>query len=169
MAVGPGLYLHPKGAVMRTFAAALVLASIAVATPSFSETWSPARIAKVKEQIAIQEGRAAALQPIVAGDITARDALLTNAAALDQIATDEAAQALEYRNMAATAPSRKTRAEFTDFAEKLETFANLSEKSATTHRELAQPLDESIQNMQDEVALHLEKAAAQKTALANNS
>jgi hypothetical protein len=154
---------------MRTFAVALVLASIAVAAPSFAELWSPARIAKVKKLIAIQEGRAAALQPIVAGDNTALDALLTNAAALDQIATEEAAQALEYRNMAATAPNQKTQAEFTAFAEKLETFANRSEKSATTHRELARPLEESIQNMQDELALHLERAAELKSALAGNS
>lgn len=154
---------------MRTFAVALVLASIAVAAPSFAEGWSPARIAKVKELIAIHEGRAAALQPIVAGDITARDALLTNAAALDQIATDEAAQALEYRNMAATAPNRRKQSEFTVFAEKLETFSNASETSATTHRELARPLEESIEDMQDDVALHLEKAAELKTALANNS
>lgn len=154
---------------MRTFAVALVVASIAIAAPSFSGVWSPARIAKVKELIAIQEGRAAALQPIVAGDITARDALLTNAAALEQIATEEAAQALEYRSMAATAPNRKKQAEFTVFAEKLETFANSSENSATAHRELAQPLEESIQNMQDDVALHLERAAELKTALANNS
>ena len=154
---------------MRAFAVALVLASIAVAAPSFSAGWSPARIAKVKELIAIQEGRAAALQPIVAGDITARDALLTNAAALDQIATEEAAQALEYRNMAATAPNRKTKAEFIGFAKKLETFANRSEESATTHRELALPLEETIENMQDDVALHLERAAELKTALANNS
>ena len=154
---------------MRTFAVALVLASIAVAAPSFSEVWSPARIAKVKELIAIHEGRAAALQLIVADDITARDALLTNAAALDQVASEEAAQALEYRSMAATAPNRKKQTEFTVFAEKLETFADRSGKSATTHRELAQPLDESIQNMQDDVALHLERAAELKTALANNS
>lgn len=154
---------------MRTFAVALVLASIAVTAPSFAGVWSPARIAKVKELIAIQEGRAAALQPVVAGDVTARDALLADAAALDQLAIDEAAQALEYRSMAAAAPNRRTRVEFTAFAEKLESFADLSGQSATAHRELAQPLDESIQTMQDEVALHLAKAAELKTALANNS
>lgn len=154
---------------MRTFAAALVLASIAFAAPAFSAGWSPARIAKVKEQIAIQEGRAAALQPIVAGDIIARDALLTEADALDQLAADESAQALEYRNMAAAALNRRTRVEFNDFAAKLEGFADLSGQSAATHRELAQPLQASIQSMQDEVALRLAKAAELKTALANNS
>ncbi|MCX5737079.1 MAG: hypothetical protein NTZ61_01000 [Proteobacteria bacterium] len=154
---------------MRKFAVALVLASIAVAAPSFGEIWSPARIAKVKEQIAIQEGRAAALQPIVARDITALDALQTNAAALDELVRDEAAQALEYRNLAATAPDQNTQAEFTAFAYKLEIFANLSEQSAKTHRELAGRLEESIRRMQADLNRHLGKAAELKTALANNS
>jgi hypothetical protein len=164
-----GLYLDPKGAVMRTFAIALVLASIAFASPSFAQVWSPERIAMVKELIAIYELRAVALQPIVDGDITARDALLSNADALDQTSSEEAAQALQYRNMAATAPNPKTQAEFIAFAVKLETYANRSVKSATTRRELARRLDETMENMQEELALHLERAAELKTDLANHS
>ena len=154
---------------MRTSAVALLLASITFASPAFSEFWSPAKIAKVKEQIQIQEGRAAALQPIIADDANALDTLLANAAALDQLATDEAAKALEYRNMAATAPNRKMQAEFIAFAQKLETFATRSEKSATTHHELAQTLEETLQNLRDELALHLERAAELRTDLVNNS
>ena len=153
---------------MRMFVVALGLASIAFASPAFS-VWSPAKIAKVKELIAIQEGRAAALQPIVEGDTTALDALLTDAAALDRLATEESAKAQEYRNMAATAPNPKTQAEFIDLAQKLETFATRSEKSATTHHELAQALEETLQNLRDALDLHLERAAELKTDLANNS
>ncbi len=148
---------------------ALGLASIAFASPAFSEGWSPAKIAKVKELIAIQEERAGALQPIVDGDTTALDALLTNAAALDQLAAEEAAKAQEYRNMAATAPNRKTQAEFIDLAQKLETFATRSGKSAATHHEVAQALEETLTNLRDALALHLERAAELKTDLANNS
>ena len=154
---------------MRTFVVALGLASIAFASPAFSDVWSPAKIAKVKEQIAIQEGRAAALQPIIEDDATALDALLTNAAALDQLATDEAAKAQEYRNMAAAAPNPKTQAEFIDLAQKLETFATRSEKSATTHHELAEALEDTLQNLRDAVAHLLDRVAELKTDLANNS
>jgi hypothetical protein len=158
-----------QGTVMRTFIVVMGLASIVFASPAFSETWSPAKIAKVKELISIQEGRAAALQPIVESDTTALDALLTNAAALDQLASEESAKAQEYRNMAATAPNRKTQAEFIDFAQKLETYATRSAKSAATHHELAQALEDTLQNLQDALTLHLERAAELKTDLANNS
>lgn len=154
---------------MRTFAIALVFASIAFASPSFAQVWSPERIAMVKEQITIHELRAVALQPIVDGDITARDALLSNADALDQTSTEEAAQALQYRNMAATAPNPKAQAEFIAFAAKVESFANRSVKSATIRRELARRLDETIQNMQDELTLRLERASELKTDLASHS
>jgi patatin-like phospholipase/acyl hydrolase len=154
---------------MRTFVVVLGLASIAFASPAFSDVWSPAKIAKVKEQISVQEGRAAALQPIIEADATALDALLANAAALDQLATDEASKAQEYRNMAATAPNPKTQAEFIVLAQKLETFATRSEKSATAHHELAQALDETLQNLRDDLTRHLERAAELKTDLANNS
>ncbi len=71
--------------------------------------------------------------------------------------------------MAATAPNRKTQAEVIDLAQKLETFATRSGKSATTHHELAQALEETLTSLRDALALHLERAAELKTDLANNS
>ena len=167
---------------MRTFAVALVLASIVVAAPSFADVpapvagphavplvWSPAMIAKVKEQIGIHEGRAAALQPVVTRDTTAHDALVADAALLEQAAKDEHNQAADFRSTAATAPDKKTREEFTAFANELETFSRHSEEAAKTHREVARRLEETIKNMQGAVAYHLAIAAKLKTALANNS
>lgn len=166
---------------MRTFAVALVLASVAVAVPASADVpvrvgqsavplaWTPAMIAKVKEQIAIHEGRAAALQPIVARDITARDSLKADAAALETVAKDELKQAAEFKSLAASATDPKQRAEFNQFANELETFAKHSEESAKTHRELARALEEPLRHMQAAVAHHLARAAALKTALANNS
>jgi len=167
---------------MRLFAVAVVLASLAVAGPSFADVpapvaghqavplvWSPALIAKVKEQIAIHEGRAAVLQPIVARDTTARDALLTDAVALDKAAKDEERQAGEFRNTANMATDKKTREEFHQFASEMERFAKHSEQSARTHREVARELGETIRAMQSVVAHHLDKAAKLKAALAANS
>jgi hypothetical protein len=166
---------------MRTFAVALVLASVAVSAPALADVpahvgssavplvWTPALIARVKEQIALHEGRAAALQPIVARDITARDSLKADAVALDAVAKDELRQATDFKAMAATATDAKQRAEFNQFASELETFAKHSEESAKTHRELARALEEPIRHMQAAVAHHLARAAALKTALANNS
>ena len=167
---------------MRTVAVALALASFAVAAPSYADVpapvagqhavplvWSPAMIAKVKEQIALHEGRAATLQPIVARDITARDALTTDAVALDKAAKDNEKQAAEFRATAATAPDEKTRKEFLVFAQELETYAKHSEESAKTHREVARRLEETIRVMQGAVTYHLDRAAKLKTALAQNS
>jgi hypothetical protein len=168
---------------MRTFAVALVLASVAVAGPALADVparvgqgqsavplvWSPALIAKVKEQIGIHEGRAAALQPILARDITARDSLQADAAALEQVAKDELRQAAEFKSMAALATDKSHRKEFEQFANELENFAKKSEESAKTHRELSQRLAEPIRHMQADIAYHLERAAKLKTALANNS
>lgn len=166
---------------MRTFAVALVLASVAVATPALADVparvgasaiplvWSPALIAKVKEQIAIHEGRAAALQPIVARDITARDSLVADAAGLETIAKDELRQAAEFKAMAALATDKAQRKQFEQFANELENFARKSEESAKTHREVAQRLAEPIRHMQADIAHHLAAAARLKTELANNS
>jgi hypothetical protein len=166
---------------MRTFAVALVLASVAVTAPALADVparvgssavplvWTPAMIAKVKEQIAIHEGRAAALQPIVARDTTARDSLRTDAAALDNAAKEELRQAAEFKALAAAATDKKQREEFNQFASELERFAKHSEEGAKTHRELARTLEETIRVMQASVTYHLGRAAALKTALANNS
>jgi hypothetical protein len=167
---------------MRTVAVALALASFAVAAPSYADVpspvagqhaipllWSPALIAKVKEQIALHEGRAATLQPIVARDITARESLTVDAVALDKAAKDNEKQAAEYRATAAMAPDEKTKKEFNGFAQELERFAKHSEESAKTHREVAHRLEETIHAMQGAVAFHLDRAAKLKTALAQNS
>lgn len=167
---------------MRTLAVALALASFVVAAPAFADVpapvagphavqlvWSPAMIAKVKEQIAVHEGRAAVLQPIVARDNTAHDSLVADAAALDAAAKDEAKQSADFRGMAATAVDEKTKKEFLGFAVELETFAKHSEEAARTHREVARRLEETIRAMQAAVTFHLNLAAKLKTALANNS
>lgn len=167
---------------MRTVAVALALASFAIAAPSYADVpapvagqhaiplvWSPAMIAKVKEQIAIHEGRAAVLQPIVARDTTAHDSLIADAAALETAAKDEARQSADFRGMAATATDEKTRKEFLVFAGELEGFAKHSEEAARTHREVARRLEETIRAMQAAVTYHLNLAAKLKTALAANS
>ncbi len=166
---------------MRTFAVALVLASVAVAAPAFADVparvgssavplvWTPAMIAKVKEQIGLHEARAAALQPIVARDITARDSLKADATALDNAAKEELRQAAEFKNLAATATDKKQKEDFKDFANELERFAKHSEEAAKTHRELAHTLEETIRVMQASIAYHLDRAAKLKTQLANNS
>jgi hypothetical protein len=167
---------------MRAVAVALVLATFVVAAPAFADVpapvagphavplvWSPAMIAKVKEQIAIHEGRAAVLQPIVARDTTAHDSLVADAAALEAAAKEEARQSADFRGMAATATDEKTRKEFLVFAAELETFAKHSEEGARTHREVARRLEDTIKAMQAAVTYHLNLAAKLKTALANNS
>ena len=167
---------------MRTVAVALALASFAIVAPSYADVpapvagqhaiplvWSPAMIAKVKEQIAVHEGRAAVLQPIVARDNTAHDSLIADANALDQAAKDEARQSADFRTMAATATDEKTKREFLVFAGELETFAKHSEEAARTHREVARRLEDTIKAMQAAVTYHLNLAAKLKTALANNS
>lgn len=168
---------------MRTFAVALVLASVVVAAPSFADVpapvagphaavplvWTPAMIAKVKEQIGNHERRAAGLQPIVARDVAAHDALQTDAVALDRLSKDELAQAADYRVLANTATDKKQKDEFNAFAAENEVFAKHSEQAARTHREVAQRLEETIKTMQASVTYHLDRAAKLKTALANNS
>ena len=167
---------------MRTVAVALALASFVVAAPSYADVpapvagphaiplvWSPAMIAKVKEQIALHEGRAAVLQPIVARDTTAHDSLITDAAALEKAAKDNERQAADFRATAATATDEKTRKEFIVFANELDTYAKHSEEAARTHREVARRLEDTIKAMQGAVTYHLNAAARLKTALANNS
>jgi len=85
------------------------------------------------------------------------------------VAKDEAKQAVEYKALAAMATDPKQRAEYNHFASELETFAKRSEEGAKTHRELARALEEPIRHMQAGIAHHLARAAALKTALANNS
>jgi hypothetical protein len=123
----------------------------------------------VKKNIALHEGRAAALQPVVARDIGARDSIVADAAALDGTARDDRTQAADYRTLAAVAPDAKTRTESLAFATKLETFARQSDDSAKIHRDTALRLDKTIKAMQAEVAFHLERAATLKTWLASNS
>lgn len=172
---------------MRTVAVALALASFVVAAPSYAAPsyadvpapvagpqavpliWSPAMIAKVKQQIALHEGRAATLQPIVARDVTAHDSLVADAAALDKAATDDASQAADFRATAATATDKKTREEFIVFANELDAYARHSAEAARTHREVARRLEETIKAMQGAVTFHLNAAARLKTALASNS
>ena len=147
----------------------MALSSPRVAWPRQPLVWSPATIAKVKEQIALHEARALALQPIVARDITARDALRADATALDNASKEELRQAAEFKAMAATSTDKKQRESFNQFANELERFAKHSEEGAKTHRELARTLEETIRVMQASVAYHLERAAKLKTELANNS
>jgi hypothetical protein len=167
---------------MRIVAVALAIASFVVAAPALADVpapvagphavqlvWSPALIAKVKEQIAVHEGRAAVLQPIVARDNSAHDSLVADAAALETAAKDEARQSADFRGMAATTTDEKTRKEFLVFAGELETFAKHSEEAARTHREVARRLEDTIKAMQGAVTYHLNLAAKLKTALANNS
>ena len=170
---------------MRTFAVALVLASVAIAAPAFADVpapvgvgtgagavplvWSPALIAKVKTQIGIDEARAAALQPILARDIASRDSLQADATALDNIAKEEDKQAAEFKAMAELATDKKQRQEFNQFSNEMEAFSKRSEESAKNNREAARALNEPIRHMQAQIARHLARAAALKTALANNS
>jgi len=167
---------------MRTVAVALALASFVVAAPSYADVpapvagphavplvWSPAMIAKVKEQIALHEGRAATLQPVLGRDIVAHDSLISDAGVLEKAAKDDERQAADFRATAATAPDKKTREEFLVFARELDEYARHNEESARTHREVARRLEETIRQLQATVAYHLAQAAKLKTALAANS
>jgi hypothetical protein len=167
---------------MRTVALGLALASLVVAAPAFADVpapvagqhaiplvWSPTMIAKVKEQIALHEGRAATLQPVVGRDVAAHDSLVSDAAVLEKAAKDNDRQAADFRATAATAPDKKTREEFHVFAAELEAYARHNEEAARTHREVARRLEDTIKQLQATVAYHLAQAAKLKTALANNS
>ena len=168
--------------MQRTAAVALALAAFAVTAPSYADVpagpahaqavplvWSPAMIAKVKEQIALHEGRAATLQPVVARDVTAHDSLLSDAGVLEKAAKDNERQAADFRATAMTAPDKKTREEFLVFASELEVYAKHNDEAARTHREVAKRLEETIRQLQATVAYHLAQAAKLKTALAANS
>ena len=167
---------------MRKFAVALVLASIAVAAPSFADVpapvagphavallWTPAHITRVKDAIGVHEGHAKDLQPVVAADTTSRDALKTNAAALEKAAKDNRAQAIDYRTMASTETDKKNKEAFEHFANELDAFAKQNDEGAIWHKEAARKLDDHLANIQKVINWHLARAAELKTALANNS
>jgi hypothetical protein len=130
---------------------------------------NPATINPIKNTIALHEGRAAALQPIVVRDITARDALVADAAALDQTASNDRNQAASLRAKAASTPDSKTRNEFLALATEHDNFAKQSDESARIHREVTLRLDANIKLLQNAISSHLAEAAKLKTYLANNS
>jgi hypothetical protein len=130
---------------------------------------NPGTINPIKNNIALHEGRAAALQPIVARDISARDSLVADAAALDQTAKDDRSQAADLRAKAAIVADPKTRAAILALATEHENFARQSDDSARIHREVTARLDTNIKLLQSAITSHLAEAAKLKTWLANNS
>jgi len=140
-----------------------------LAAPGQPVALTNASVAALKTNVALLEERVGALQPILARDSAARDALVASAAALDQSAKAERSDALVWRTKGSTAPDKKTRDESLALAALLDGFARQSDDGARLRRELSQRLDANLKAMQAEIATHLAQAAKLKTFLANHS
>ena len=164
---------------MRKLAVAVILSSLALSGPALADVpapapgavrllWSPAQIAKARQEIGIQEARVKELQPVVQHDIQARQDFNADATNLDRNAKEMRARATDYQSAAATLTG-KDRDDLLAFVRELETFARHDEENAKIKRDFSHKLDDVIKSEQAAIQWHLEVAMRLKTALANNS
>ena len=152
------------------------LGSIAVAAPAAhaDDTQPQAQllmggehIAKLREEIRLNEQRAHEIEPILARDRQARHDVEVDWAVLERHARELHARASDFRGYAAEVGGRAQN-DMNTFASELDQFARRDEENAHWQHEIAERLDHAIQSESDIRDWHLKLAQRLRDWLAAN-
>ncbi len=165
---------------MKYIAALAAIGCLAFAAPSASadDTVTPhavqaipllnaEHVAKIKEEIRLQEARAREFEPIIARDRQARRDVETNWAVLERHARELHARAAEFRSFASSLTG-KAQSDLNGFAGELDTFGTHDEENARTQHELAERLERTIKWEVETRDWHIKHAVRLKEWLAAN-
>jgi hypothetical protein len=124
-------------------------------------------VAKVREQIRLEENRAKELEPIIARDRQARRDVETNWVVLERHARELHAKANEFRELGKIAGG-KAQGELNGFAGELDLFATHDEENAHFQHEIGERLEKAIAGEVGARDAHLKHAARLREWLAAN-
>jgi hypothetical protein len=158
--------LAAAGVVVLATSLALAEAPPASPAPGIALLSAPT-IAKVREEIKLQENRAKELEPIIARDRQARRDVETNWVVLERHAKELHARAHEFRELGKVVGG-KGQEELNGFATELDTYATHDEENARFQHELAERLEKAIAGENNAREWHAKHAARLREWLAAN-
>ena len=157
-------------------ATSLALAEAPSATPATPATpasnagialLSAPTVAKIREEIKLQENRAKELEPIIARDRQARRDVEINWVVLERHAKELHARAHEFRELGKVVGG-KGQEELNGFASELDLFGTHDEENARFQHELAERLEKAIVGENNAREWHAKHAARLREWLAAN-